>query len=135
MTYKCSIRKYNTLFSTFIVLIKNKVVHLHQITMNCIAKIMKMAEKTNQIQANTRLLPMQGYMSSLVSRKDRAHLKLTLMTAMGVASETTWWRWVVERTYRPTYAQREAAAEVIRHHSGNEAYTGEDLFPEYLYKN
>jgi hypothetical protein len=37
--------------------------------------------------------------------------------------------------YRPSYAQREAAAEVIRQHSGNNAYTGEDLFPEYLYKN
>lgn len=119
----------------YIVIFNNNHLSLHQITMNCIANIMKMAEKTNQTQANTRLLPMQGYMSSLVSRKDRAHLKLTLMTAMGVTSETTWWRWVVERTYRPTYAQREAAAEVIRHHSGNEAYTGEDLFPEYLYKN
>lgn len=101
--------------------------------MNCIANIMKTAEKTNQNQVNTRLLPMQGYMSSLVSRKDRAQLKLTLKSAMGVTSETTWWRWVVERTYRPSYAQREAAAEVVRHHSGNNAYTGEDLFPEHLY--
>lgn len=116
-----------------IVIFNDNHLSLHQITMNCIANIIKMEEKTNQIQANTRLLPMQGYMSSLVSRKDRAHLKLTLMTAMGVTSETTWWRWVVERAYRPTYAQREAAAEVIRHHSGNEAYTGEDLFPEHLY--
>lgn len=99
------------------------------------AKIMKNETKTNETTNNLRLLPMQGYMSSLVSRKDRAQLKLTLMAAMGVASETTWWRWVVEKTYRPSYAQREAAAEVVRHHSGNEAYTGEDLFPEYLYKH
>lgn len=81
-----------------------------------------------------RLLPMQGYMSSLVSRRERARLKLQLMEAMGVFSETTWWRWVVDKDYRPSYAQREAAAEVIRRHSGNNAYTGEDLFPEYLYK-
>lgn len=103
--------------------------------MNCIANIMKNQEKTNTTAAQMRLLPMQGYMSSLVSRKDRAQLKLTLMQAMGVASEVTWWRWVVEKMYRPSYAQREAAAEVIRQHSGNNAYTGEDLFPEYLYKN
>lgn len=103
--------------------------------MNCIANIMKNREKTNAQLSQMRLLPMQGYMSSLVSRKDRAQLKLTLMQAMGVASEVTWWRWVVKKMYRPSYAQREAAAEVIRHHSGNEAYTGEDLFPEYLYKN
>lgn len=103
--------------------------------MNCNANIMKNQEKTNTTATQMRLLPMQGYMSSLVSRKDRAQLKLTLMQAMGVASEVTWWRWVVEKAYRPSYAQREAAAEVIRHHSGNDAYTGEDLFPEYLYKN
>ena len=106
---------------------------MHQVTMNCIANIMKNQEKTNAQVSQMRLLPMQGYMSSLVSRRERAKLKLSLMLAMGVASETTWWRWVVEKTYRPSYAQREAAAEVIRHHSGNSAYTGEDLFPEHLY--
>lgn len=119
----------------FTMIFDNNHLYLHQITMNSIANIMKNANKTNETTNNVRLLPMQGYMSSLVSRKDRAQLKLTLMAAMGVASETTWWRWVVEKTYRPSYAQREAAAEVVRHHSGNEAYTGEDLFPEYLYKN
>ena len=103
--------------------------------MNNIANIMKIEEKTSATRLQMRLLPMQGYMSSIVSRKERAQLKLTLMVAMGVASEVTWWRWVVDKAYRPSYAQREAAAEVIRHHSGNEAYTGEDLFPEYLYKN
>lgn len=119
----------------FTMIFDNNNLSLHQITMNCIANIMKNETKTNETTNNLRLLPMQGYMSSLVSRKDRAQLKLTLMAAMGVASETTWWRWVVEKTYRPSYAQREAAAEVVRHHSGNEAYTGEDLFPEYLYKS
>lgn len=119
----------------FTMIFDNNHLSLHQITMNSIANIMKNETKTNETTNNLRLLPMQGYMSSLVSRKDRAQLKLTLMTAMGVASETTWWRWVVEKTYRPSYAQREAAAEVVRHHSGNEAYTGEDLFPEYLYKS
>lgn len=119
----------------FTMIFDNNHLSLHQITMNSIANIMKNETKTNETTNNLRLLPMQGYMSSLVSRKDRAQLKLTLMAAMGVASETTWWRWVVEKTYRPNYAQREAAAEVVRHHSGNEAYTGEDLFPEYLYKS
>lgn len=103
--------------------------------MNNIANIMNFEEKTSASRLQMRLLPMQGYMSSIVSRKERAQLKLTLMGAMGVTSEVTWWRWVVDKAYRPSYAQREAAAEVIRHHSGNEAYTGEDLFPEYLYKN
>lgn len=122
-------------YSTFIVLIKNNILHLHQITMLYIANIRNMSEKNNRITSKMTLLPMQGYMASLVSRKERAKLKLDLKVAMGVTSEATWWRWVVEKTYRPTYAQREAAAEVIRHHSGNDAYTGEDLFPEYLYKN
>ena len=108
---------------------------MHQITMFNIANIRNMTENANTNRAKMSLLPMQGYMASLVSRKERAKLKLDLKVAMGVTSEATWWRWVVEKTYRPTYAQREAAAEVIRHHSGNDAYTGEDLFPEYLYKN
>lgn len=103
--------------------------------MNCIANIMKNAEKTNTKLSQMRLLPMQGYMSSIVCRRERTKLKQDLMVAMGVASDVTWWRWVVEKMYRPSYAQREAAAVVIRQHSGNNAYTGEDLFPEYLYKN
>ena len=103
--------------------------------MNCIANIMEKHEKTNRVTSKISLLPMQGYMSCIVCRKDRTQLKQNLMVAMGVTSDATWWRWVVERQYRPTYAQREAAAEIIRHHSGIEAYTGEDLFPEYLYKN
>lgn len=73
-------------------------------------------------------------MSTLVSRRERAQLKLDLKSAMGITSDTTWWRWVVDKDYRPTHAQREAAAAVIRRHSGIDAYTGEDLFPEYLYK-
>lgn len=100
-----------------------------------IAKLRKMTENASNSRAKMTLLPMQGYMSSLVSRKERAQLKLNLKVAMGVTSEETWWRWVVARKYRPNKAQRDAAAEVIRHHSGNENYTGDDLFPEYLYKN
>lgn len=119
----------------FIMIFNYYHLYLHQITMYNIANIRNMSEKNNRITSKMTLLPMQGYMASLVSRKERAKLKLDLKVAMGVTSEATWWRWVVEKTYRPTYAQREAAAEVIRHHSGNDAYTGEDLFPEYLYKN
>lgn len=100
-----------------------------------IAKLRNMTENASTNRAKMTLLPMQGYMSSLVSRKERAQLKLNLKVAMGVTSEETWWRWVVARKYRPNKAQRDAAAEVIRHHSGNDAYTGDDLFPEYLYKN
>jgi hypothetical protein len=100
-----------------------------------IANIRNMSEKSNTARSKMVLLPMQGYMSTLVSRKERAQLKLNLKVAMGVTSEETWWRWVVARKYRPNKAQRDAAAEVIRHHSGNENYTGDDLFPEYLYKN
>lgn len=100
-----------------------------------IAKLMKGIEKSNREGRKNELLPMQGYMSTIVSRKERASLKLTLKSAMGVTSDATWWRWVVEKTYRPSYAQREAAAEVIRHHSGDDRYTGEDLFPERLYSH
>jgi hypothetical protein len=41
ITNKCSIRKFNTFLSTFIVLIKNKVVHLHQQTMTFTRKCIK----------------------------------------------------------------------------------------------
>lgn len=97
------------------------------------AKIMEMDKKANKIDPNVTLLPLQGYMSMIASRSDRASLKLSLMTAMGICSESTFYRMVVAREYRPDYAKREAAAEVIRRHSGNSAYTGEDLFPEHLY--
>ena len=123
------------IFYHFMMIINYYHLSLHQITMNNIANIMKNEEKTSASRLQMRLLPMQGYMSSIVSRKERAQLMLTLKGAMGVAAEVTWGRWVVDKTYRPSYAQREAAAEVIRHHSGNEDYTGEVLFPEYLYKN
>ena len=119
----------------FIMIFNYYHLYLHQITMYNIANIRNMSEKSNTIRSKMSLLPMQGYMSSLVSRKERAQLKLNLKVAMGVTSEETWWRWVVARKYRPNKAQRDAAAEVIRHHSGNENYTGDDLFPEYLYKN
>lgn len=94
---------------------------------------MKKSQKANQNEPKTTLLPLQGYMSTLVSRSERASLKLSLMCAMGVSSDSTFWRMVVAREYRPDYAKREAAAEIIRKHSGNDAYTGEDLFPEHLY--
>ena len=97
------------------------------------AKLMKMDKKANKIDPNVTLLPLQGYMSMIASRSDRASLKLSLMTAMGICSESTFYRMVVAREYRPDYAKREAAAEIIRRHSGNSAYTGEDLFPEHLY--
>lgn len=94
---------------------------------------MKKGQKTNVNEPKAALLPLQGYMSTIVSRSERANLKLSLMVAMGICSESTFWRMVVAREYRPDYAKREAAAEVIRKHSGNNAYTGEDLFPENLY--
>lgn len=92
-----------------------------------------MSQKANKVELNTTLLPLQGYMSTIASRSERANLKLSLMVAMGICSESTFWRMVVAKEYRPDYAKREAAAEVIRKHSGNNAYTGEDLFPEHLY--
>lgn len=92
-----------------------------------------MSQKANKVKLNTTLLPLQGYMSTIASRSERASLKLSLMVAMGICSESTFWRMVVAKEYRPDYAKREAAAEVIRKHSGNNAYTGEDLFPEHLY--
>lgn len=90
--------------------------------------------KTTPISSKTKLLPLQGYMSSLVSRAERTKLKMLLMEAMGISSDVSFYRFVVARTHRPDYAKREAAAEVIRNHSGNNAYTGEDLFPEALYR-
>lgn len=101
--------------------------------MQCNANIMKKVQKqiTNELKAT--LMPLQGYMSMIVSRSERASLKLSLMVAMGICSSSTFYRMVVSREYRPDYAKREAAAEVIRKHSGNSAYTGEDLFPEHLY--
>lgn len=92
-----------------------------------------MSQKANKVELNTTLLPLQGYMSTIASRSERASLKLSLMVAMGICSESTFWRMVVAKEYRPDFAKREAAAEVIRKHSGNNAYTGEDLFPEHLY--
>lgn len=101
--------------------------------MQCNANIMKKVQKQITNELNVTLMPLQGYMSTIVSRSERASLKLSLMVAMGICSSSTFYRMVVSREYRPDYAKREAAAEVIRKHSGNNAYTGEDLFPEHLY--
>ena len=111
----------------------NYILYLHRKTSQCNAKIMKKGQKTIVNELHTTLLPLQGYMSTIVSRSERASLKLSLMVAMGICSSSTFYRMVVSRDYRPDYAKREAAAEVIRKHSGNNAYTGEDLFPEHLY--
>lgn len=96
-------------------------------------KLAKANENPNDLTQKSGLLPLQGYLSTIVNRTERAKLKLSLCDAMGVYSETSFWRFVVGRTNRPNYAQREAAAEVIRNHSGDARYTGEDLFPEHLY--
>ena len=109
------------------------MLYLQHETTQCNAKIMKKGQKTIANELHTTLLPLQGYMSTIVSRSERASLKLSLMVAMGICSSSTFYRMVVSRDYRPDYAKREAAAEVIRKHSGNNAYTGEDLFPEHLY--
>jgi hypothetical protein len=98
-----------------------------------IAKIVKTMEKSRDNAQNARILPLQGYLSSIVDREERVELKHSLYEAMGIHSDMSFWRFVVGRTHRPSYAQRERAAEVIRNHSGNNAYTGEDLFPEWLY--
>lgn len=94
---------------------------------------MKNIENTTVNSRNMRLLPLQGYLSSIVNRTERVQLKHDICQSMGVHSDMSFWRFVVGRTHRPSYAQREAAAEVIRQHSGVNAYTGEDLFPEHLY--
>lgn len=98
-----------------------------------ITKINKMAEKSRVTEQLSCILPMQGYLSAIVDRTERVKVKHSLCEAMGIHSDMSFWRFVVGKTHRPSYAQREAAAEVIRHHSGNNAYTGEDLFPEHLY--
>lgn len=97
------------------------------------AKIASFLENANENEQKSCYLPMQGYLSRIVSRDERVKVKSELYAAMGIHSDTSFWRFVVGRTHRPSYAQREAAAEVIRQHSGNEGYTGEDLFPEHLY--
>lgn len=114
-------------------LIYFNVLYLHRKTTQCNANIMKKVQKQITNELNATLMPLQGYMSMIVSRSERASLKLSLMVAMGICSSSTFYRMVVSREYRPDYAKREAAAEVIRKHSGNSAYTGEDLFPEHLY--
>jgi hypothetical protein len=98
-----------------------------------IAKIRKMNEKSRVTAQLSCIVPMQGYLSSIVDRAERVSVKHNICEAMGIHSDMSFWRFVVGRTHRPSYAQREAAAEVVRHHSGNNAYTGEDLFPEHLY--
>lgn len=55
MTNKCSIGNFNTLFSTFIVLIKNKIVHLHQQTMIFASKVSKTKLK-KQISSKLEVL-------------------------------------------------------------------------------
>lgn len=97
------------------------------------AKLTKNPNSTTGVGENRALLPLQGYMSTIKSRDERITLKHSIMEAMRVHSDASFWRFVVGRTNRPSYAQREAVAVVIRHHSGNETYTGEDLFPEHLY--
>lgn len=101
---------------------------------NTMTKVIKKAENTTANVQKSCILPMQGYLSSIVSREERVRIKAELCAAMGIHSDVSFWRFVVGRTHRPSYAQREAAAEVVRTHSGNFAYTGEDLFPEHLYK-
>jgi hypothetical protein len=100
-----------------------------------IAKLRKMNEKSRDTAQLSCILPMQGYLSAIVDRGERVKVKHSLCEAMGIHSDMSFWRFVVGRTHRPSFAQREAAAVIIRHHSGNEAYTGEDLFPEHLYNH
>lgn len=106
---------------------------MYRITMYYMAKLVKSYDSANGNVQKSCTMPLQGYLSSIVSRDERVKVKANICAAMGVHSDVSFWRFVVGRTHRPSYAQREAAAEIVRAHSGNLAYTGEDLFPEHLY--
>lgn len=96
-------------------------------------KIAKEKEKTTANRLKFGIMPLKGYMARVVDRRERIKLKDDIMVAMGIHSDMSWWRFAVGCTHRPSYEQREAAAEVMRHYTQNHAITGEDLFPEHLY--
>lgn len=96
-------------------------------------KIMQKTGNTTVKLTNVGILPLKGYMARIVNRDERVRLKDDIMVAMGIHSDMSWWRFVVGCSHRPNYEQRERAAEIMRHYTGNNAITGEDLFPEYLY--
>lgn len=98
-----------------------------------IAKIMNKTKKTTASMPILSIMPLKGYMARIVDRQERIKVKDSLMVAMGIHSDMSWWRFAVGCTHRPSYEQREAAAEVMRHYTQNHAITGEDLFPEHLY--
>jgi hypothetical protein len=98
-----------------------------------IAKIMNKTGKTTASTPILSIMPLKGYMARIVDRRERIRVKDSLMEAMGIHSDMSWWRFVVGCSHRPSYEQREAAAEVMRHYMQNASITGEDLFPEYLY--
>ena len=94
---------------------------------------MNKTEKTTASTPILSIMPLKGYMARIVDRQERIRVKDSLMEAMGIHSDMSWWRFVVGCSHRPNYEQREAAAEVMRHYMQNAAITGEDLFPEHLY--
>lgn len=99
------------------------------------ANIRKPSEKASESGRNVPTLTLAGYIGSISDLAKRRALKDGIMDIFGITSDVQLWRYTAFKTARPTKLEREAVAALVREASGNEAYTGDSLFPKSAYNH
>ncbi len=86
----------------------------------------------NNIQI-TKELPFAEYIRGIETEEERARLKQKMMIRCGVDPSTVS-RWI-NGYFRPDLLKRKEIAAIIRRHSGDASWTGDNLFPAEFYNN
>lgn len=90
------------------------------------------SEKTNPPTEQTPILPFERYLQSITDERSRKRFILQIMIAIDVMSEQTMWRYR-KGLVKPDMLACGVIAKMIREHSGDAHWTGDNLFPAEFY--
>lgn len=90
-------------------------------------------EKSRQKQDSMQVIPFEEYLNGITDTTERRMLFDKLKSSIGILSDSTLWRYR-SGGIRPNILQRKEMASVIRRHSGDRSWTGDNLFPAEYYK-
>lgn len=91
-------------------------------------------KKSIPIEGKAALLPFEGYIQSIINLDERKRLCDACKHAVGIRSDTQLWNYRMGNV-RPDMLKRRELARIIRRHSGDSSWTGDNLFPVEFYNN
>ena len=74
------------------------------------------------------------YIQSIINLDERKRLCDACKHAVGIRSDTQLWNYRMGNV-RPDMLKRRELARIIRRHSGDSSWTGDNLFPVEFYNN